>query len=1047
MAAAMHAPSTSDAQLPPLALQDSFSRRLTITDFDLQDNRYPSLSSSSKHRSPIPSTSFSSNPASYTDRPVADTSTSGAARDSWVEYTATAGRQSAYSEAWVAAKRSEEPNGQPLPSSPHGSGAILQAQGFNTSLVADGSGSYLTPAGSSTNPPFTSSPDRTSPRDDYYDNQPQAQSSREQYRQSLEAEKALQSPEMGQRLSQHRDNQYRFSSPRHPSLPAAGVGASPSSPGNSPSPIVPMSAGPSYTPAVAAAAMAIPISPKPRAFAQQPTYINQSSANPSYAPPQVPREEVCVECAMRDQDMADVDVTGPGVWERESDAMYEDLVRREALEEQTGLPPPSEGPPRPRAKGNRLSEENLKLWMTNPKEPSSRQQTLDQYVKSQRSLLEAEALAHARAMRESRMLDDKMRDAYAQLRRSAYELGSTSQPPDDGSGVRIKVPRSASTPIAPPHGHGREVTLLQNGMIVEHVDVRKEERERKRDEKRERSRVRKSSRSSRGADVMSVYSLNMPAPTDSGFFSGMRSESRYSQSVSQRPTSVMTAGNERPATLLRAQSQASFSDMQSIGSTASPRRSRFFGFKNLSTGFRSQDSLAPTGSMVDMHLALHREQQYLQLANANHDTVDIGSNAPTLRLADGYQAPIPQAEATEVQATKKRKGLLKFWKFVTGQMDKRDTASTKRSNSRSLDRTEDDAPLAPPPPLSYLVNQGSRRHLSTPSLPSAASPHTLSPYATSPPTAPSSIIPSPTSSRRSTGDNGERKNSEPSVAEVDEQQSGIPESSYMDSDPRGRATQASWTMPSNTGASSPMSSSSRPKSTIGRRDKSLPPLPGESSVEFPYQARPQTVFTYDPQSLPSSALLPPQAGFRLPEARRQSFGGLSSSKPFSGSQTLPIKGVGIGLRGQPNVPPFLAEEKYGEFGVPRMSLGQWPGAQMSANSLQVPGDRPKKRKSKFGLSSLFGRKSSQSKEEPIPIVDPLDLSFRNSQDMRYMSMYVNENGYASPLSTSSHTPAPASVPPRMSIVSKKNLEDLVDQEPEFIAYRYPSNDQRLDLLR
>ncbi len=209
-----------------------------------------------------------------------------------------------------------------------------------------------------------------------------------------------------------------------------------------------------------------------------------------------------------------------------------------------------------------------------------------------------------------------MRDAYSQLRRSAYELGSTAQPSDDTGGVRIKAPRTASTPIAAANSHSREVTLLENGMIVEHVDVRREEREererRRREEKRERSRVRKSSRSSRNADVMSVYSLQAPLHTDSGFFPGTKGDSRYSQSISQRPSSVMTGGNERPHTLLRAQSQASFSDMQSIGSAASPRRSKFFGLKNLSTGWRSQDSLAPSGSMIDM--------QYVLVHSMSHST-------------------------------------------------------------------------------------------------------------------------------------------------------------------------------------------------------------------------------------------------------------------------------------------------------------------------------------------------------------------------------------------------------------------------------------------
>ena len=146
----------------------------------------------------------------------------------------------------------------------------------------------------------------------------------------------------------------------------------------------------------------------------------------------------------------------------------------------------------------------------------------------------------------------------------------------------------------------RRVVRAGGGLGEEGGEEREERERRRKEERRDRSRVRKTSRSSRSmADVASVYSVPLASPVpqvDSGFFSNAR-DSRYSQSFSPRPNSVV-AGSER---LLRAQSQASFSDMQSIGSSAtSPRRSRFFGFKNLSTGFRSQDSLAPSGSMIDM---------------------------------------------------------------------------------------------------------------------------------------------------------------------------------------------------------------------------------------------------------------------------------------------------------------------------------------------------------------------------------------------------------------------------------------------------------------
>lgn len=114
--------------------------------------------------------------------------------------------------------------------------------------------------------------------------------------------------------------------------------------------------------------LAIPISPNPRAYPQHPTYITAAATpdpiNPILSPnlPQ-PQEEVCVECAMRDQDMADVVVVGPGIWDRESDILFEELLRREEEEEASGISA-SDCSSRPRARGGRLTEQNLKLWAT-----------------------------------------------------------------------------------------------------------------------------------------------------------------------------------------------------------------------------------------------------------------------------------------------------------------------------------------------------------------------------------------------------------------------------------------------------------------------------------------------------------------------------------------------------------------------------------------------------------------------------------------------------------------------------------------------------------
>lgn len=74
-----------------------------------------------------------------------------------------------------------------------------------------------------------------------------------------------------------------------------------------------------------------------------------------------PQQEVCMECAMRDAEMADVDVNSPGVWERESDVWYDELMRKEREDEKLGHPPSSS---RPRAKGLNLTESNLRIWLS-----------------------------------------------------------------------------------------------------------------------------------------------------------------------------------------------------------------------------------------------------------------------------------------------------------------------------------------------------------------------------------------------------------------------------------------------------------------------------------------------------------------------------------------------------------------------------------------------------------------------------------------------------------------------------------------------------------
>jgi len=69
-----------------------------------------------------------------------------------------------------------------------------------------------------------------------------------------------------------------------------------------------------------------------------------------------------VEGAMRDQDMADVDIILPGVWAHESDVHYEELLWCELEEEAMAISPLGEQ--RPKVGGGHLTEPSLMMWIT-----------------------------------------------------------------------------------------------------------------------------------------------------------------------------------------------------------------------------------------------------------------------------------------------------------------------------------------------------------------------------------------------------------------------------------------------------------------------------------------------------------------------------------------------------------------------------------------------------------------------------------------------------------------------------------------------------------
>jgi len=462
--------------------------------------------------------------------------------------------------------------------------------------------------------------------------------------------------------------------------------------------------------------------------------------------------------------------------------------------------------------------------------------------------------------------------------------------------------------------------------------------------------------------------------------------------------------------------------------------------------------------------------------------------------------PRKVSSPTPEEKRKKKKGLAKIWSIVTGSGPR---PKSEHSHSKSADHkvsggnqvygiTDDDYPLAPPPPLSYLVDRDGggnrqRRHSSTPCLPGAAGqqPSQSLPQSpsqqgyngvpTSPPTAPSSILPSPVSLRM-----------HPAINEApplvmtgpSEQESDLQRQQLMGE--RSFIPIPSSYVPS-LRSISPLPQ--RPHTIVLGRDKNLPPLPpNESSdVGFPpvsdiaNTSRPQTMYaTLDAPRHLSSAMAtvnenlsgisgdphsfgPPQIAFRS-DGRRQSFGGMEKPRVLGPNPYDTPRGIrqnGPSSYGYPNGNggnfnayntyhgSGVPGDAYGEFGSSRASLGWWEDmqktqfpqsqvqshrGQMSSIETNGTGARsktPSKRKSRFGLASMFGRKKDEMSGGEDGEGDSVVYSMPSSE----VHQFQYSDGRTSGVGVA-----------RMSVTSRRAVQQLVEQEPEFVAYRYPSSD-------
>ncbi|GAA6023647.1 hypothetical protein JCM10207_005097 [Rhodosporidiobolus poonsookiae] len=500
-----------------------------------------------------------------------------------------------------------------------------------------------------------------------------------------------------------------------------------------------------------------PLQPAPPPQPQQPKQ--------QLPPHLVPQPEVCVECMMRDRDMADVDVTTPGVWERDSDAEFDEQMRWEGEnpllangvaggeswsgEHAAGSgSTESAGAPGLRARrasgtaysresmggrssnthggaaqarrrlgrGQSLTTGNLKvLTSMNPPAAAHRWRTLQTYLATQIHLLELERQSREAAERE--------------------QQARMSVPPPMGT-------RSRSSSLLSPASLAAEKAALEQ-----------EERQARAKAAKTRSRATLADETNRYSSASLLPPASSPisiAPPNPPFASSGASIRSYTAgdqpwlgnqlrrfsspglkdaSPPKSPAaSTSSAGRfgkfARSVTDLRAgPSPRSVSPARTSVGMDDRRTSLWSRFRQSASA--SVLSFAPSGSMMDMHLGLSQDK-HGHLPYAHHAAYETYQAAPYPSMSDSAVARhAEQRERDRAHAhalamaaeggegveggKKKKKGIKGFFNKLVGGGKKGHPTSASAPTTPGADlaygATYDDDELAPPPPLSALVNE------------------------------------------------------------------------------------------------------------------------------------------------------------------------------------------------------------------------------------------------------------------------------------------------------------------------------------------------------
>lgn len=518
--------------------------------------------------------------------------------------------------------------------------------------------------------------------------------------------------------------------------------------------------------------------------------------------------EVCLECMMRDEDMIDVHVVGPGLWERESDRDFDDALRTEAEDDarraadrergssatgedqgslaghsssqQHGQPTSSSSGRAPRTKirvkrvgqHDPLSADRLKLHtQMNPPASSHRWRTLQNFLAVQAKYIAMEQQARQEEWERTHPVEAKMAKeraaTIAMARTGSNDTAASDRMPGAGLSNRKSISRnrSASALLSGP-GAGR-------AQLINDEDLGPEERMLK---ERDVASAREARRKNVSSDAGLKYNPNkqMPVPPVPPQLN-LRTDPHTIDDPQQHRLSssagVMTPRRPVPSSRVPPLSRgASASDLRGVpGSMAtSPampstpdglipptplQMSTPRGFGNRTA---SQLSLAPSGSMLDMHVAVgHGGPASSNIGAGGHQTPNMPlpspmdldrersrSSSPRNFFGfpgDGDASPAmrPSFQQDERSATgpadypgerrdgaatgKKKKGLRGLFSKISGsasgsnpnmnnvfQPDKRSDGSGSPVQSARRGSMSADSALAPPPGMGGLMGRARR---------------------------------------------------------------------------------------------------------------------------------------------------------------------------------------------------------------------------------------------------------------------------------------------------------------------------------------------------